>query len=1802
MATEDYEVRLSAVDNDFTKSLNRAVDLLGRVEAKTPGAEKAIDRLDRVLAKTAASGNNSVSRFEAISKALRDVEKAGGVAGKELGKVVTAVQAAFNQSGNPAIKKGLDETAKAAEKAAQEVRELQALYNNDPGFKNDAAGRANASNTVAFTDRNRGNADDLRGAIVARANQEVAARKMLVQVEKDHSAAIRENMRFDQERAYASYSQNIAATKMREQFESGLSNQRYLLYDVAATWGMVSAATLGASVAAVKVAASYEYAAAAVQRTSQTSGKAFDNLYRDLVDLSTQMPESFDNIAGIATLGGQLGVAAQDIEKFTSTVTMFAATTDVSAQAAAEGLGRVAQLTGTTADEYENLSSAIYEVGVNSVATESAILSTATQISTAADLAGFANYEIVALAGAFASLGIAPERSRGTIQRVFGQITASVSDGGAMLEKFAKVSDMSASEFAAAWQNAPQTAFNAFISGMGKMQDAGEDTNAMLKDLKIGAVRDIQALQALSNNMAVYTQAQEDSNRAYRDGTSTIDAYGVVADTLQAKFMKLANTFKALLAEMGNNDGLKVVVDLLQQIGEGFLAFTRHPAGEAITTVTLALAAGVGLFAAYRAAIALTQASLIGMVQAQLYLSTETAKNNLQGRNLIATLLRVGVGFRTAKTATDQHTASMAANTGATSANAAAQGRWATASKVGAGAARAGSGALGLLGTAAKGLARAFGPVALLWGAFEAGTAIWDSLKSTSTRIDEFSSSMTGMVEAMRADTKIYEETGKAIRTIDVDVNDNKKSLEGWEVSLSAITTSQDGAGDAADDAAGKVRGLTVAIGENTKAAIANSIATDEEFRERWEELAGSLENTDFDLSKFVGAVVQGSDTTVEYIQKVRNEFLAASEVELASLQKTADDTQAALAQARLDEGLAPIDQKNEAAKRLNEAQVASDNASAALARYKQQVDDTKTAIDGMSKQGEIVVGSIEKQANMADFTRTIFEGAGVAFDDTAESMGGVGDSANGAAEGLKNLVETAYAAISATAGMNSSLISLGESLVDNGLDFTVDTSEGISNLNALQSTVQAMAEASGDDYYAFAERVGGLIVQLQGLGADLTGDAMFLGDVMSSVLGEQYGVHVDSEAAVQSIFTVIEAAIVARQELLALANQALPATNFSGAGEYAAQINAAKAQAEQAQRELEQLERLKSSLQDAAKNSDNVTRSYNDRTRATDNNTKSQKKNTKAAKEAAEEFRTLSDYANEVASVLNRAYTLKFSVQLTKDDLEDAWDALEERFTYDPIKLEFDFGGSFSEKMGLSNARDAVTSQFYEMQDSAKAAAKAVRDAQQAIKDANANLGSLETERAKLLRQIAVSEQYGDTARVAEGKAKLAELDADISRAKNEKKDAEEALRQAQSDASRSTTGNSAAAIRNRRDLQDLAGAQLDYIDLLVQSGASESKVAQAVKEASKEFEDQATALGFSSASISTYTARFATLGSAYTNAAERVRRQNKAIEDNSTKLKGNSEAARENRAAFDAVMVGIMNTAQAMLDSGVPAAEVQAWLDGQIARLKTEAEKWGISDEAVQDYITTLEGFKTIIGKIPANVTTSVTMKSNESATDQALKEFWAKKKYEAKVKAKTTTDKDSGKAADTLIAKYRSKGINIKAKITTDDAGLRKAARGVKLFSEIQALLTELSSSHYMQYPERGAALRKKVDEKTKKLSSGNYWSGGFTGRGGKHEEAGTVHRGEYVIPQEGVNQSTGLPKPEYLGSLFVPGQSMSQPSGSPGGSSGPRVQIVELLPGQLRELAAMVSTEVNIDGKKLTRVVNSNNRNASIRGVN
>lgn len=115
---------------------------------------------------------------------------------------------------------------------------------------------------------------------------------------------------------------------------------------------------------------------------------------------------------------------------------------------------------------------------------------------------------------------------------------------------------------------------------------------------------------------------------------------------------------------------------------------------------------------------------------------------------------------------------------------------------------------------------------------------------------------------------------------------------------------------------------------------------------------------------------------------------------------------------------------------------------------------------------------------------------------------------------------------------------------------------------------------------------------------------------------------------------------------------------------------------------------------------------------------------------------------------------------------------------------------------------------------------------------------------------------------------------------------------------------------------------------------------------------------------------------------------------------------------------------------------------------------------------------------------------------------------------------------------------------------------------------------------------------------------YADGGYTGAGGKHDVAGLVHRGEYVIPKHMVNQSTGLPFADALGRL-----TRGHNTGigySNGGHVTQRDSVmpstVTLSPMSIQQLAQAVQADLLVDGQRIAQSVSRVYTNSSRRGTN
>lgn len=435
---------------------------------------------------------------------------------------------------------------------------------------------------------------------------------------------------------------------------NSLIRQRYALYDVATTYGAVSAAALAAVGATTNFAAKYESAFSAVERTTlQANGAvsgSIDSIRRDLYNLSTEIPLAFDELSRIASLGAQLGVPEEELARFTETVAKFAATTNISVDEAALAFGQLDSLfNDIDPSNYQNLASAIALVGVNSAATESQIVSIARELAPAASAAGFTAEQVVGLSGALGSLKVPPERSRSTILQFFETLNSAVAEGGSRLENFAAVVGVSASELDAMVRSGQGKGILERFIGNVSAADTVEVTQA-LDALGLAGLRTNPTIRALASDTQLLDRAFRDASQGFQEGTFIDAAFAKVLEDASSQLQILANAFTNFLSVAGLPflDFLKAVIPPAVAALKALTEFAQTPIGGAVFGWLGGITLLIGLITAYRATAALATASSYAMITA--FGSATAGTVSLRGgiTNLIGALL----GVRTSATTT----------------------------------------------------------------------------------------------------------------------------------------------------------------------------------------------------------------------------------------------------------------------------------------------------------------------------------------------------------------------------------------------------------------------------------------------------------------------------------------------------------------------------------------------------------------------------------------------------------------------------------------------------------------------------------------------------------------------------------------------------------------------------------------------------------------------------------------------------------------------------------------------------------------------------------------------------------------------------------------------------------------------------------------------------------------------------------------------------------------------------------------------------------------------------------------------
>jgi TP901 family phage tail tape measure protein len=1287
-------------------------------------------------------------------------------------------------------------------------------------------------------------------------------------------------------------------------FERNLASTRYALYDIGNRFLAFGVAVEAAVFQSIKAFADFETAFTAVERTSGLTGNALDDMRTKLIEISTTIPVAFADVSKVATLGAQMGIAADSLDEFTNTVVKFATITGISVEETAMSFGRLAQMMDVPVSKFENLSAAVAFTGVNSVATDTEILRMSESIAASSNQAGFAADEVIGFAAALASLKVRPEEARGVLVRLFREIDLSVSSGGKSLNDFAKVVGSTSAEAANLWKQDPSQFVQSFLQGA---QATGQ-LNQVITDLGITNTRELNVIQRLAGNMDVLKSSLADSREQYVLGTYAQEAYGKVADDLNSKLTVMQNSFAALQAKMGAGLGeaLKPFVDIISGVLKAIGSLPTP-----LLAATTMVAAIVGGFIILKGVMALGIAGLFAMQLAMKSLGTAAG-----GAAINLATLR----------------AAMTAVTGQAGIAAGVMQFFGLSMTKAAGGARILQLSLGVIGAALL----VFTAVASVMSATEeasknAGKAMFDAAggaEALSAAIEK--DTAAGAAESFRAisesvkDLTQEEKDAKEAALEAAEAREKEKagvtgSTEALEIAQKALADFRKET-DAASEA---IDANTVLLGKNTQELILNALTKygEGEGKDFWSQLAqidpgteGVLTQLGFSAAEMVAeGMSEGGETAEQYATRFVTAVNTLGNVLEGSPMAVLEAYQKQLKDLGFD---LTIPQIQEMAKNL-------ELTGGAVAQSTVFLVDAGKATDGFVKQSEAAVKASQIKAQAFTAAGLSAEGEGTevealsdaldryvtaatavanvgvydSFANLAEAMQGIkgeidvltedGRNAIGAwSSFMKAAIDNAVANdtgfIGSVQTMAAGIYALGQEGINTGLQFqqmkqyiitslaathpslktfaatlttAMDTESLIKMVDAQLLVMQSSASMGAFMGKNGAANAAAFSAQLKSL-QDLRNSLTTSGDTASKFASVYADALDDSAKSSNKAKTALE-------KLLEKINSAFKFTNAfvslrSSLASLGDSLNENGRTFDSfSEKGRSNISALQSTIKELAEKSGGNTQKFaNDlaslrKTLAdagvgasglgiVDKVLKEIGKTGKVSKKSVEEF------TKALGKVSKQEVSLAKIVEAIRNIASESKEAFDANFAYadsiDNITLGW---------QAMADAQKEAADRISDLRDEALEAAASIDEVKLSIDEANASIAEMSAGRSKLEYQLQIAIKYGDALRAQEIRAQIASTDADIAKERNNIAKANQDILDSQSRVNEINTevtrGKTATEIINEnRGLRDMAGSYAEMTAFMLMNAKEGTDLNKVVTDQVAAFKANAIAMGY--------------------------------------------------------------------------------------------------------------------------------------------------------------------------------------------------------------------------------------------------------------------------------------------------------------------------------------------------------------------
>ena len=296
-------------------------------------------------------------------------------------------------------------------------------------------------------------------------------------------------------------------------------------------------------------------------------------LNASLREMATQIPQTYEQLAGLMGVGATLGVPYENLLKFTEIMAKLNVATNVEGEGGAQAMAQFLNITEKGYDHLDRVGAALTELGNNSATTEQNILEMAHRAATGLATVGMGTQDILALSAAINSVGIEAQAGGSSIsklgismdkaanvgaqniQRLLStwgdesiasiydlyagldslgskgwremeeKLGMTAADTKALMnsalaaERFSKAMGMTADQFSAGWNQDAAAQMLSFFRTLGEMDGTSDEENMLwvMDQLGIKEIRQSNMVRALANNWELYANMLQLGRDAYEE-------------------------------------------------------------------------------------------------------------------------------------------------------------------------------------------------------------------------------------------------------------------------------------------------------------------------------------------------------------------------------------------------------------------------------------------------------------------------------------------------------------------------------------------------------------------------------------------------------------------------------------------------------------------------------------------------------------------------------------------------------------------------------------------------------------------------------------------------------------------------------------------------------------------------------------------------------------------------------------------------------------------------------------------------------------------------------------------------------------------------------------------------------------------------------------------------------------------------------------------------------------------------------------------------------------------------------------